>query len=110
VDTFSKFILTVIAVCLIAITVKVWEPKPQQTFPMATLGEYSKIRKLNKDDQKAAYEEISKRLPVIKIIGAVDVSAHSTVEVNNASSIPVVIKQSFKESSLDVNIVRMPIQ
>jgi len=66
-NKYTNIILTVIALCLIAIVVKLWQPSPAYSGFLddgPTWGEYRKSK--NKID-------IIDRMPVVKIHGSVDV-------------------------------------
>ncbi len=68
-DKYSKAVLTVIAVCLVLITIKLWEPSPAYSSLSnkgPTWGEFMAVQNL-----PFAKERLENSIPLVKIHGTV---------------------------------------
>ncbi len=68
-DKYSKAVLTVIAVCLVLITIKLWEPRPAYSDDpnkWPTWGELMAVQNL-----PFAKERLESNIPLVKIHGTV---------------------------------------
>ena len=76
-DRYSKIVLTIIAVALAAIAVRLWEPQPAQAamFESAlTLGDLMDVSKIADQTQKNdAALRIMRRIPLVRVHGSVTV-------------------------------------
>ncbi|MCD6320285.1 MAG: hypothetical protein J7M03_06345 [Candidatus Desulfofervidaceae bacterium] len=76
-DKYTKFVLSVIAICLIAIVIKLWEPRPVYSGFMdkgPTIGDLMNLRNLKGANLKKERERIIRSIPIVKVYGTVDVS------------------------------------
>lgn len=75
-DNYTKFILSVIAICLIAITIKLWEPvTPAYGGFMdrgPTHGDLLNPKKLKGDAWRKERVRLIKSIPLVKVYGSVD--------------------------------------
>ena len=86
-DKYTKFVLSVIAICLIAIVIKLWEPRPAHSGFMdkgPTIGDLMNLRNLKGENLKKEREKILRSIPVMKLYGTVDVSVQNTVDVSGS--------------------------
>lgn len=75
-DAYTKCVLTIIAVALVAISIKLWEPKPVCAGFMdggPTWGDVLNLRNLNGDALEEERTRIIHNLPLVKVYGTVDV-------------------------------------
>lgn len=78
-DTYSKAVLSVIAILLCAITVKLWQPPPSNKLP--TFGDLEDIRALTGQEQIDAYNKLLRQVPITDIRGSLNVNG--TVDIGN---------------------------
>ncbi|MBW2596272.1 MAG: hypothetical protein JRC93_09925 [Deltaproteobacteria bacterium] len=75
-DNYTKLILSVIAICLIAITIKLWEPvSPAYGAFMdkgPTHGDLLNPKKLEGAAWKKERARLIKNIPLVKVYGSVD--------------------------------------
>jgi hypothetical protein len=87
-DNYTKFILSVIAICLIAITIKLWEPvTPAYGGFMdrgPTHGDLLNPKKLKGDAWRKERVRLIKNIPLVKIYGTTDVDVGNTVDVSGS--------------------------
>ena len=86
-DKYTKCILSVIAVCLIAIAIKLWEPVPAYSGFMdngPTIGDFMNLKNLKGKILKKERERIIKNIPVMKVYRTVQVKVENIVEVSGA--------------------------
>lgn len=91
-DKFTKFVLSVIAVCLVAIAIKLWEPTPAYSGFMdkgPTVGDLLNLRKLKGDTYKKERKRIIQNILLAKVYGTVDVDVRNTVDVNVENTVDV---------------------
>jgi len=77
-DTYAKIVLSVIAICLIAIVIKLWQPRPAHSGFMdkgPTIGDLMDLRNLEGENLERERERIIRSIPVMKVYGTVDVSS-----------------------------------
>ena len=90
-DKYTQIVLTIIAVCLIAIVIKLWEPAPAYSEILdkgpTTWGDVMDLRNLKGEARKKERLKILRNIPLIKIHGQVDISG--SVEVENTVSVEV---------------------
>ena len=73
-DRYSKTVLTIIAVALAAIAVKLWEPRPAQAALFETSGPtYGELMDLSKINDPTKVQEaalkIVRRIPLVRVHG-----------------------------------------
>jgi hypothetical protein len=76
-DKYTKIVLSVIAICLIAIVIKLWEPRSAYSGFMdkgPTIGDMMNLSNLKGENHKKEWEKLIKRIPVVNVYGTVDVS------------------------------------
>jgi hypothetical protein len=75
-DKYTKIVLTIIAVCLIAIVIKLWEPDPAYSGFLdrgPTIGDLMDLRNLKGEARKKESVNIIRRIPLVRIHGSIDV-------------------------------------
>mgnify|MGYP001201134208 CR=1 FL=1 len=83
-DRYSKTVLTIIAIALAAIAIKLWEPRPAQAAMFEasrpTVGDLMDLRNI-KDQQKMqeAAIQITRRVPLVRVHGNVEVTGEVMV-------------------------------
>lgn len=87
-DKFTKFVLSVIAVCLIAITIKLWQPTPSAyggfLDKSPTWGDLRNPNKLKGTAWQKERSRIIRNIPLVKIYKTVDVEVVNTVDVSGS--------------------------
>lgn len=86
-DRYTKLILALIAISLIAIAIKLWEPAHSHNGFLdkgPTLGDLVNLRKLKGEALKKERERIFYNLPLVKVYGSVDVDVQNTVDVSGS--------------------------
>jgi len=78
-DRYSKTVLTIIAVALAVIAIRLWEPSPAQAAMFEASGPtYGELMDLSKIKDPAKVQEtalkIVRRIPVVHVHGVVQVS------------------------------------
>jgi hypothetical protein len=76
-DKYTKIILSIIALCLIAITIKLWEPAPAYSGFLdkgPTVGDLMNLRNLKGEMRKKEADRLRMSMPLVKVFGTVDVS------------------------------------
>ncbi len=75
-DNYMKFIFSVIAICLIAITIKLWEPVPPAYGGFMdrgpTHGDLLNPKKLKGEEWRKERARLIKSIPFVKVYGSVD--------------------------------------
>ena len=68
-DKYTQIVLTIIAVCLIAIVIKLWEPVPAYSGLLdkgSTIGDLMDLRNLKGDARKKERENIIRNIPLVQ--------------------------------------------
>ena len=76
-DKYTQIVLTIIAVCLIALVIKLWEPAPSYSGFLdkgPTIGDLMDLRNLKGEARKKESEKIMRNIPLIRIHGTVNIS------------------------------------
>ncbi|MDK9709203.1 MAG: hypothetical protein OEL83_19340 [Desulforhopalus sp.] len=95
-DNYSKTILTIIAILLGTITAKLWQPAPPARNPLddfVSYAELDRVSKLPEDEKKVESLEIIKKIPVVKVVGTVNVDGRGKLDFVEEA----VLKQHVKE-------------
>jgi hypothetical protein len=111
-DKYTKTILTIIAVCLLAIVIKLWEPTPAYSgflgdtvrnflsYP-TTYGDLLNLRNLKGKDRKIERNRIIRNMPLVRVYKidntvdvnvdnySLDVNVGNTVDVNVENTVDV---------------------
>lgn len=72
IDNYTKAVLTVIAITLSLITIKLFEPKPAQAAMLGgpTFGDFLDLRKVEDvEKRKVAYANFMRSLPMVRVQG-----------------------------------------
>lgn len=75
-DRYTKVVLTIIAICLLAISFKMLEPKPVHSGIFSagpTYGDLLDMRELKGDEKQKERMRIIRSIPMVRIYGNVDV-------------------------------------
>ena len=86
-DKYTQIVLTIIAVCLIAIVIKLWEPVPAYSGLLdkgSTIGDLMDLRNLKGDARKKERENIIRNIPLVRVHGSVDVEVENTVDISGS--------------------------
>lgn len=86
-DKYTQIVLTIIAGCLIAILIKLWEPAPAFSGFLdkgPTIGDLMDLRNLKGEARKKESENIIRNIPLIRIHGRVDVEVENTVDISGS--------------------------
>jgi len=75
-DMYSKVVLSVIALLLIAIAIKLWQPDDY-----ATVGDLYQLRSQASDQKYQTRDELLQSVPLVRVYGTVDISG--SVDVDN---------------------------
>ncbi len=82
-DTYSKGVLTAIAVLLAVIATGIWLPIVDDGLAVGspTFGDVQTLREIEDEDTRSeAYRELLNRMPYVKVHGSVDVDGTVTVD------------------------------
>ena len=83
-DKYTKFVLSVIAICLVAIVVKLWDPR----LAHSTYGDWLDLRKLEGADRGKEKERVIRAMPFVRVFdvyGTVDVLVENTIDVSGST-------------------------
>lgn len=86
-DKYTQVILTIIAVCLIAILIKLWEPAPAYSGFLdkgPTIGDLMDLSNLKGEARKKESQNILRNIPLIRVHGRVDVEVENTVDISGS--------------------------
>lgn len=75
-DKYTQTVLTIIAICLIAIMIKLWEPVPAYSGFMdkgPTVGDYIDLQKLTGAERTKAREKLTRNIPIVRVHGKVTI-------------------------------------
>jgi len=87
-DKFTKFLLCIIAVSLVIIAVKLWEPTPAYSGFInkpPTLGDWWNLKTLKGEERKKERMRIMSNIPLIRIHGYVDIGNIVDVDIQNST-------------------------
>lgn len=87
-DNYSKLILTIIALSLIAINIKMWHPALQPP----KLSEYVAASKLSRENSSQAMAKLYTRTPIVRNIGSTQIWGR--VDVDNVTG-TVTVKRDY---------------
>lgn len=76
-DKYTQIVLTIIAVCLIAIVIKLWEPAPAYSGFLdkrPTIGDLMDLRNLKGEARNKEGKNIIRNIPLVRVHGTVDIS------------------------------------
>ncbi len=86
-DKYTQIVLTIIAVCLIAIVIKLWEPAPAYSGFLdksSTIGDLMDLRNLKGEARKKERGNIIRNIPLVRVHGSVDVEVENTVDISGS--------------------------
>lgn len=70
-DRYTKFILSVIAICLLAITIKLWEPAPAYSGFLDRGPTWGELVIAN--EKPADLQKLVNNIPLVRVFGTVNV-------------------------------------
>jgi hypothetical protein len=86
-NKYTQIVLTIIAVCLIGILIKLWDPTPAYSGFLhygPTIGDLMDLRNLKDEARRKKSEKIIRKIPLVRIHGSVDVDVENTVDVSGS--------------------------
>ncbi len=86
-DKYTQIVLTIIAVCLIAIVIKLWETAPAYSGFLdkgSTIGDLMDLRKLKGKAREKERIKFIRNIPLVRVHGSVDVEVENTVDISGS--------------------------